>query len=33
LERLVEEQTEIGEYNPKFLPAIAIFKFAQQKTA
>lgn len=33
LEWLVEEQTEVGEHNPKFLPAIAVFEFAQQKPA
>lgn len=33
LERLVEEQAEIGEHDPQLLPAIAVFKLAQQKTA
>jgi len=33
LERLVEEQAEIGEHDPQLLPAVAIFELAQQKTA
>lgn len=33
LERLVEEQAEIGEHNPQLLPAVAVFELAQQKTA
>lgn len=33
LERLVEEQAEIGEHDPQLLPAVAVFELAQQKTA
>lgn len=33
LKRFVEEEAEIGENDPQFLPAIAVFEFAQQVTA
>jgi len=33
LERLVEEQAKIGEHDPQLLPAVAVFKFAQQEAA
>lgn len=28
LKRLVEEEAEIGKDDPKFLPSVAVFKFA-----
>lgn len=33
LVRLVEEETEVGEYDPELLPAVAVLEFAQQETA
>ena len=27
---LVEEQTEVGEYHPEFLPTVAVFEFTKK---